>query len=87
MEKTKEAMKLFIRSLPDGSMFEIISFGSRYNALSQGKGFKVTDANIEMAINNIDMFNADMGGTEIFEPLQYSIDWFQEEGMSHFRNP
>jgi len=30
MEMTKEALKLFIKSLPAGCMFEIISFGTKY---------------------------------------------------------
>jgi Mg-chelatase subunit ChlD len=30
MEMTKEALKLFIQSLPAGCKFEIISFGSNY---------------------------------------------------------
>ena len=46
MEMTKEAMKLFIQSLPAGSMFEIISFGTNYRPLSKGNGFKLTDDNV-----------------------------------------
>lgn len=54
MEKTREAMKLFIQSLPAGSKFEIISFGSSYKALShRGEGFTLTDENIRLAINQI----------------------------------
>lgn len=34
METTKEALTLFIKSLPFGCRFEIISFGSMYNTLS-----------------------------------------------------
>jgi von Willebrand factor A domain-containing protein 5 len=34
MEMTKEALKLFIQSLPPGCLFEIISFGSDYSLAS-----------------------------------------------------
>jgi von Willebrand factor A domain-containing protein 5 len=34
MEMTKEALKLFIQSLPPGCLFEIISFGSSYSFAS-----------------------------------------------------
>ena len=31
---TKEALKLFVQSLPSGCMFDIISFGSTYKSMS-----------------------------------------------------
>jgi von Willebrand factor A domain-containing protein 5 len=34
MEMTKEALKLFIQSLPPGCLFEIISFGSKFSLAS-----------------------------------------------------
>ena len=35
MEITKESLKLFIQSLPEGSQFQIISFGSKFEAMRQ----------------------------------------------------
>lgn len=49
MEMTKEALKLFIQSLPPGCMFEIISFGSQYEVLSpQRKGFSNDDETVKL---------------------------------------
>ena len=35
METTKEALVLFLKSLPSDSMFEVISFGDSFNLLSE----------------------------------------------------
>lgn len=41
MEITKQALKLFLKSLPPNSKFDIISFGSRFESLCQDKrGFE-----------------------------------------------
>ena len=36
IEMAREALKLFMQSLPAGSLFKIISFGSRFEAMSVG---------------------------------------------------
>lgn len=36
--------------------------------------FDYTEANVEAAINQISSFDADMGGTEILEPLCLAVD-------------
>jgi hypothetical protein len=39
MNITKEAMNLFMQSLPVGSKFEIIGFGSKYECMGNEKAF------------------------------------------------
>lgn len=67
METTKEALALFLKSLPNDSHFEITSFGDSFRHLS-GKpaGFSYSDEAVQSAISSIKTFQADMGGTEIF---------------------
>lgn len=36
MEVTKEALKLFLKSLPPGSAFQIVSFGTSHSLLKNG---------------------------------------------------
>lgn len=52
-------------------MFEIISFGTEYEFLSNDKkGFIYNDKNLEFAKEEIDDFYANLGGTDIDTPLK-----------------
>ncbi|CDW72325.1 UNKNOWN [Stylonychia lemnae] len=74
MRTTIEALKLFLKSLPSSSSFEIISFGYKYSVLSgQKNGFNYCDETMNLAISKINHFEADMGGTDIYQPLDYAI--------------
>ncbi|CDW78536.1 UNKNOWN [Stylonychia lemnae] len=78
MQTTKEALKLFLKSLPPRSNFEIISFGTQYTVLSGSpNGLEYNDITINNAMNQIESFQADMGGTEIYQPLEYAISGIQ----------
>ncbi|TNV83889.1 hypothetical protein FGO68_gene8442 [Halteria grandinella] len=75
METTKQALQLFLKSLPSDSQFEIISFGSDFSHLSQKpEGYPYHDDIVEKAINQIKTFQADMGGTEIYQPLKSAVE-------------
>lgn len=50
MNTTKEAMLLFMQSLPPDCQFQIIGFGSTYEGLDRkDKGFQYNDNNLEFA--------------------------------------
>lgn len=68
METAKEALILFLHSLPPHSKFNVISFGSDFESIFKG----VVDYNqdtMEQACGLIKDFQANLGGTEIFAPL------------------
>ncbi|CAF1303922.1 unnamed protein product [Adineta steineri] len=72
----KEALLLFIRSLPVGSHFNIIRFGSRFDILFKDEVLTTvyneeTAKKAEVLTNSI---SADFGGTELLEPLKYLKD-------------
>ena len=78
---TKEAMKLFIKSLPPQSKFQVISFGDYYapmiignEGLNDNPTLSYNEHTVETALTQINGFDADFGGTEIYEPLCVSID-------------
>jgi hypothetical protein len=83
LEITKEALKLFIKSLPAGCLFEIVSFGynflcgNRYLFLSPDKkGLINNDENMEVVRKQIDEMYANGSCENIFEPLQDVFKYF-----------
>ena len=64
-----EALKLFLHSLPIGSKFNVVSYGSNYKKLFE-QSMPYNDETFEKAIQSVSEFDANMGGTEIFDPIQ-----------------
>eukprot|EP00347_Sterkiella_histriomuscorum_P015189 403357978 len=64
-----QALKLFLHSLPMGSKFNVVSFGSKYNKLFEESQL-YNQKTFKQAIDAIKSFKANMGGTEIFLPLK-----------------
>ena len=68
----REALKLFIQSLPVGSKFSIIGFGSNIETM-EIRGNVVNEYNDDtknQALAKVDRFEADLGGTEILNPFK-----------------
>ena len=68
IEMAKQAAILFLNSLPTGSLFNIVSFGGRFDFLFQTSQPN-TSNKVKAAIARISAFSADMGGTNIYQPL------------------
>ena len=66
----REALILFLQSLPAGSKFNVCSYGSRYELLfPQDRSVDYNDENLEHAIAMVSNFDSDFGGTQIYQPL------------------
>ena len=65
----KESLFYFLKSLPENSKFNIVSFGSNYKLLFQENQI-VNKENLTKTLNLIAGFDADMGGTNITGPLK-----------------
>jgi uncharacterized protein with von Willebrand factor type A (vWA) domain len=78
IKMAKDALKLFIQSLPKGAMFEIIGFGSNFEISSKNngnRGYVNSDENVEKILKEIDWtYKADMGGTDILKPMQFAMN-------------
>ena len=72
MEMAKEALQVFLHSLPVNSYFNIIVFGSRYKEMFE-ESRKYDDDTLAFAKNFTAQIDANMGGTEILKPLEYII--------------
>jgi len=71
IQMAKESLIYFLKSLPDTkSKFNIVSFGSTYETIFDNF-VDITEENINNAINISSEFDADLGGTELLQPLIY----------------
>ncbi|CAF1042700.1 unnamed protein product [Rotaria sordida] len=68
---TREAVMLFLKSLPDNSQFNIIRFGSDFTALFSEITVVYNKANIRQAQQMVTHMQANLGGTELLAPLQW----------------
>lgn len=75
MTIAKEALDLFVRSLPLGCSFSIIEFGSTFNALECKKGkptMLLNEQNRLDMLERISKTSANLGGTDIEQPLEHA---------------
>ncbi|EGG24000.1 hypothetical protein DFA_06138 [Cavenderia fasciculata] len=69
IESAKRALEIMMRSLNENTMFNIVSFGSGFKKLFPSST-RYNDASLEKASSLIASMDADMGGTELFEPIK-----------------
>ena len=76
MRKAKESLILFLRSLPPGLRYSIISFGSNSSSLEINGNTVIehSEENAKLAISQIESFSSNMGGTDISTPLKMVIN-------------
>ncbi|KAL2614045.1 hypothetical protein R1flu_025737 [Riccia fluitans] len=65
----KNALMVFLKSLPVGVKFNICSFGSDYKFLWP-KSKPYDQDNLNTALKHVETFSANFGGTEMFPPLE-----------------
>ena len=68
-----QALILFLQSLPVGSYYQIIGFGSDYRLYDEIPK-KYNKENIRKSIKIIEKLDAELGGTNIYEPLKHIYD-------------
>ena len=64
-----KALQLFIQSLPIGSYYQIIGFGSRYKKYDETPK-EYNKENIKESLKIIEKLDAELGGTEVAKPLK-----------------
>ncbi|XP_065183198.1 von Willebrand factor A domain-containing protein 5A-like [Sycon ciliatum] len=69
IRQCRDALQLFLRSLPEGCAFNIVGFGSRYEKLFEES--RVYDSkSLADAATYVSKLDSNMGGTEILTPLR-----------------
>ena len=64
-----QTLLLFLKSIPEGCYFNVIGFGSRYERLFP-ESVPYDQKNLEIAVKHAETLKADLGGTELFDPLK-----------------
>jgi len=70
LDMAKEALNIFLHSLPFNCYFNIVSFGSKYNYLFKNGSIIYDDHSLQKAKDYVDEMTADYQGTEIYPPLK-----------------
>lgn len=73
IKNAKSALELFLHSMPSNSIFEIVGFGSQYDPLFHTL-VDYNDTTLEIATNYARSIDADLGGTEMLQPLRYILE-------------
>ena len=69
IDQCRNALQLFLRSLPEGCLFNIVGFGSTFTKLfSSSSAYNA--ANLDEASRHVAAIDSNMGGTEILQPLK-----------------
>ncbi|KAH3731904.1 von Willebrand factor type A domain [Pelomyxa schiedti] len=69
INQVKNAMQLFLRSIPNTCTFNIVGFGSRFEKLF-GESIPYDEQSFTIAKAHITALRADLGGTDVLPPLQ-----------------
>lgn len=62
-----------VQSLPFGSKFNIVSFGSRHDFMFESS-VEYNEENLKKALEQLKQFSANYGGTEILSPIRAVIN-------------
>ena len=69
IRECKRAMQIFLQSLDEGVIFNIVRFGSNFEILwPESKPFN--EENLQVAKRYVDRADADLGGTQLLPVLQ-----------------
>ncbi|XP_074631358.1 von Willebrand factor A domain-containing protein 5A-like [Acropora palmata] len=70
IDGAKTTLLLFLKSLPDSCFFNVVGFGSSFKILFE-KSQPYNDENLKKATDLAQKMTANLGGTEILQPLQW----------------
>ena len=80
IKTASKTLKKLFQKLPENSYYQLIGFGSEYNIYNTTPE-KNTKENLEKAYEIIDSLEANLGGTNLSEPLIYIFN----EGYSNYK--
>jgi uncharacterized protein with von Willebrand factor type A (vWA) domain len=69
IRQVRETLQIFLRSLPEGTLFNIVGFGSNFEKLFPTSEV-YNDKSLEVASAHVAKMDANLGGTNIVQPLK-----------------
>jgi len=75
----KEALEMFLRSLPFDSYFNVYRFGSDYRSFFD-ESVPYTKENLNIALEKTTTMKADLGGTNLLSPLKNIFEKKEKDG-------
>ena len=81
IDAAKEALLLLLKSLPVGCSFNVVSFGSDFSLLFSDGSQPYSKETLDQALQLQNTMSADMGGTEILNPLKAVFKKAPSPGM------
>lgn len=72
IEQAKNALTLFLKSLDTNTKYNIITFGDEYK-LMYTESQDYTEANLKNTLEQVSYIDANMGGTELLQPIKYLL--------------
>ena len=72
IRSARDTLVFFLKSLPEGSYFNILGFGSSYRKLFP-HSVPYDEQHLDKAISHAQSMGADLGGTELLSPLEYIL--------------
>ena len=69
IRSARETLVLFLKSLPEGSYFNVLGFGTYQKLFPQSVPYD--EHHLEKAIKHAQALSADLGGTELLPPLKH----------------
>ncbi|KAH3764805.1 Vault protein inter-alpha-trypsin domain [Pelomyxa schiedti] len=78
--KAKETLENFLHKLPPSTLFNIVVFGSNHRFLFSSS-MEYSPETLRIALDNVKGIQADMGGTELLQPLQAIFARKPREGI------
>jgi hypothetical protein len=79
IEQAKEALNVILHSIPEDSYFNIVGFGSTFSELFEGS-IQYSEYSLKIAKEFVQTMDANLGGTEIFAPLQKVLQRHSPKG-------
>ena len=81
IDEVRKALGLCLRSMTPGCKFNIVGFGSSFEALFPSSR-SYDDASLRAASAHVGSLQADLGGTEILEPLRFALESPRDHGLT-----